>query len=539
VSEVAGGVGPASAPALLLDGVSKRYGTRDACLGARLDVRPGTVHALVGENGAGKSTLLKIAYGEVRADAGRIVIGGREVDRGTWTPAAAIARGMGLVHQHFMLVPTLTTIENIVLGREPLAPARRFGLGRVEPLRRLDLEREIQAVRALSARLGLVVWPERPVGELSVGEQQRVEILKVLWRGAKVLLLDEPTAVLSPPETADFLRLLARLKGEGTTCVLCTHRLDEVEKVADAVTVMRHGAVTAELAGRAATTERIVEAMLGRAPAPPRRSPPRPRGEVRLRVHDLTVARPGAADAVARVSLEVRRGEILGIAGVEGNGQSELILALFGLIRPKRGEIDVDGEGLARKAVTARQAAGLAHVPEDRHRHGALLSASVRDNVLLGRQRELGRHGLVDRVRLDALVWKVLDEWGVEPRDPEATFAALSGGNQQKVVVARELLRPGAKVLLLGQPTRGVDVGAAEQIRARILAAADAGVAVLLVSSDLAELRALADRIAVMRKGRIVATVARDDADPERLGELMTGGDGAGRDPSSVGGGAA
>jgi len=497
--------------ALVLEDVHKSYGDCVANRGCGIHVRRGSIHALVGENGAGKSTLLSVAYGEIRADAGRIVVDGREVERTTWSPARAIAAGLGMVHQHFMLVPTLTVAENVMLGREPLSSWHT-----------LDVPRVVGELRALGERLGLTVWPEGETGELSVGEQQRVEIVKVLWRGANVLLLDEPTAVLSPPEVRDLLRVLEALRDEGKTVVLCTHRLDEVAQVADRVTVLRQGRFVRELERGEASPAAIARAMLGEDPAPPQEFVPAAHGDPVLEVAGLRVARTGATDAVAGVSLSVRAGEILGIAGVEGNGQAELALAIAGLTRPHAGAVRIAGRDVTRATPAARAAAGLGHVPEDRHARAVIPSFSLAENVALGRQRQFSRGLALDRTRLHAETRRLCAEFRVEPPDPEARLGSLSGGNQQKVVVARELSRPGLRALVLAQPTRGVDVGAADVIRRRVRAARDAGVAVLVISSDLHELRELCDRIAVMRRGVLVETLARDAATDERLGALMT-----------------
>jgi simple sugar transport system ATP-binding protein len=506
----AGATASAASLALELEGIDKAYGDCVANAGAALRVARGSIHALVGENGAGKSTLLRIAYGELRADRGRLRVLGREVNRASWSPARAIAAGIGMVHQHFMLVPTLTVAENVVLGDEPHTP---LGL--------LDLRRAVDDLRALGARLGLTVWPEARVGDLSVGEQQRVEIVKVLWRGADVLLLDEPTAVLSPPEVEGFLRTLRALREHGKTVILCTHRLDEVAAVADRVTVMRKGGVVATLERDEASPQAIARAMLGGEPPPPVQFTAATPGDVVLAVSDLVVPRPGAADAVAGVSLAVRGGEIVGVAGVEGNGQSELVLAIAGLVRPRAGRVRVAGREVTTASPAARAAAGLGHVPDDRHARGVVLGFSVAENLVLGRQREwpwLVHHG-----KVGAFAARLVADFGVVPTDVDAPLASLSGGNQQKVVVARELTRPGLRALLLAQPTRGVDLGAADLIRRRVREVRDAGAGVLLVSSDLAELRELCDRIVVMRRGRIAGEVARGAASDDALGALMTG----------------
>jgi ABC-type uncharacterized transport system ATPase subunit len=504
--------------ALDLEGIDKRFGDVVAVVDAHLRVRRGTIHALVGENGAGKSTLLKIAYGQVRADRGTLHVDGVAAPTARWSPARAIAAGIGMVHQHFMLVPTLRVVDNVMLGREPI----KHGW--------LDDTKVIAELREASARAGLSVWPEMRVGELSVGEQQRVEILKVLWRGANVILLDEPTAVLSPPEVKDFLEGLKAMREAGRTVVLCTHRLDEVHQVADAITVMRRGRVVGELPGGTSPAG-IAAAMLGEGAvdellAPAAARPPLPGGSPRLEVEHLRIPRRGGADAVADVSLAIAPGEILGVAGVEGNGQSELVLAIAGLIdHPHRGHghVKLEGKDVTRRTAVERAALGLGHVAEDRHLRGCLLEMSLVDNVVLGRQRELSGRVALDGRRARAITEQLIAAYDVRPPEPDAIMALLSGGNQQKVVVARELSRPGLRVLLLAQPTRGVDLGAAALIHARIREVRDAGVAILLVSSDLDELMKLSDRLVVMARGRIVGHMAAGDASEAALGALMTG----------------
>jgi len=504
--------------ALELRGICKRFGRVVANQEVDFRARRGTVHALVGENGAGKSTLMKIAYGCLRADAGEIALKGERIARERHSAGQAIRRGVGMVHQHFMLVGPLTVVENAVLGREP----KRRGL--------LDLERAAGELTELSRRFGLDVDPRSRIEDLSVGQQQRVEILKVLWQGSDVLILDEPTAVLTPAEVRDLFAVLRGLVADGMTCVLITHKLDEVLAIADRVTVMRRGAVVEELEGEGLSAEQIARAMVGRpvlleverAPAEP--------GDTVLEVEALEVSGRAGRPAVAGVSFSVRAGEILGIAGVEGNGQTELVEAIAGLRRATGGRIRIAGRDLGARSVRARARAGVAHVPEDRHARGLVLELSVADNLILGQQRDFsGRFGL-DRDRIAARADALVDAFDIYPADPDAPARALSGGNQQKVVVARELALPELRLLLCSQPTRGVDIGAIELIHRRIIAARDAGLAVLLVSAELSELCSLADRVAVMYKGKLVNVfgadeLAREDA-TERLGQLMTGASG-------------
>jgi simple sugar transport system ATP-binding protein len=502
-------------PALELRGVNKRYGAVQANDAVDLRVQRRTVHALVGENGAGKSTLMKIAYGHVRPDSGEIRIKGELVKR--HSVAQSIARGVGMVHQHFMLVGPLTVVENVVLGNEPC----RAGIV-------LDLDRAAREVRELSERFGLHVDPHARVEDLSVGQEQRVEILKVLWRGCDVLILDEPTAVLTPGEVRALFDVLRSLVAEGMTVVLITHKLDEVLAIADHVTVMRRGKVVEEMARDGLKAEDIARAMVGR-PVLFRveKGPARP-GDTVLEVNDLHVKGARGIAALRGVSLKVRAGEILGIAGVEGNGQTELVEALVGLRAIDSGSVRVAGHDLTRASVRAHYEAGVAHIPENRHDRALVLDYSIQDNLILGMQREFVRVlGVLDLHRIHERAKKLIADFDVRPADSAQVAHGLSGGNQQKLVIARELSRRGAKLLICAQPTRGVDIGAIEAIHRRMLEARDSGLAVLLVSAELSELRALSDRMVVMFKGRQVASfmgaeLAADDA-LEQCGKYMTG----------------
>jgi general nucleoside transport system ATP-binding protein len=493
-----------TAPALELKGIVRRYGAVAANDGVDLTVAAGSVHALIGENGAGKSTLMNIAYGLVRADAGDIRIGGAAVDRARHSPRGAIARGVGMVHQHFMLVGDLRVVDNLVLGREPV----RHGL--------LDVDAACGQLAALAEAHHLAVDPRARVDTLSVGEQQRVEILQILWQGASLLILDEPTAVLTPGEVRELLATLRALATAGKTVIIITHKLDEVLAVADHVTVMRAGKVVADRPATGLDADQLAHAMIGRLPAHPERSAREAGAESKddvLRVDDLWVTGARGVPAVRGATLAVRSGEIVGIAGVEGNGQTELIEAIAGLRRAHRGTITVHGT--------------IGHVPEDRLGRGLIPAMTLADNALLGRQRELADRLGLDAARIAAHARRLIEQADVRPADPSALAAALSGGNQQKLVVARELDRPGLRLLLAAQPTRGVDVGAIEAIHRRILDARAAGLAVLLSSADLSELRALADRVLVMYRGAIAATLTTAElAAPDawdRIGEHMAG----------------
>jgi simple sugar transport system ATP-binding protein len=499
---------------------------------ANLEVARGEVHALVGENGAGKSTLMRILAGLHDPDGGTVTLDGRDVTG--WSTRQAIDAGVGMVHQHFMLVPTLTVAENLVLGREPRAGVR------------LDRTAAAAEVEALGRRTGLVVAPNRLVSDLSVGEAQRVEVLKVLWRGAKLLILDEPTAVLSPPEVRDLWVVLRRLTSEGSTVVLITHKLDEVMEISDTVTVMRAGETVGRVATRDASPSAIAKMMVGRDVAlagtaaaelglqtegpvargqRPEEQPShqsRATSDAVLTVQDLTVASRLGEQSVRGVSFEIAPGEIFGIAGVEGNGQSELVEAIAGLRAASSGTITLGARDLTPFGVRLRADAGLSHIPEDRHRRGLILEYSLADNFILGQQHHFTRRGVLDRDAITRHGNEQVKAFDVRPPDATLLAAALSGGNQQKVVIAREMRRE-FSVLLASQPTRGVDVGAIEFIHARIRAAAASGRGVLLVSADLVEVLALADRIAVMYEGRFACVLSRAQASAEILGPYMTG----------------
>ena len=516
---------PNVAHAIRAQNIRKSFGPVVANQRASLDVSVGEIHAVVGENGAGKSTLMRILAGIFPPDEGQVEVSGRDVTG--WSTRDAIAAGVGMVHQHFMLVPTLTVAENLILGQE-----LRRGV-------RLDHEAAELAVKALGERTGLVVEPRRLVADLTVGEAQRVEILKVLYRGATILILDEPTAVLSPPEVQDFWRVLRKLKGDGGTVVLITHKLDEVMEISDTVTVMRAGETVGRLATRDASPAAIARMMVGRdvvlaadrialgaatsADLPPPPSDLRiPPSTAVLRVRNLVVPSPRRERAVDDVSFDVHAGEILGIAGVEGNGQTELIEAVAGLRAASSGEMSLGGVLMTPLSVRERADRGLSHIPEDRHRRGLILEYTVADNLILGQQHQFSKRGLLHQPNIAAHAAAQIGEYDIRPPNATLPARALSGGNQQKIVIAREMSRA-FSVLLAAQPTRGVDVGAIEFIHSELMAARDKGKAVLLVSADLVEVLALADRIAVMYGGRIVVTMPRATATAEGLGPYMTG----------------
>jgi simple sugar transport system ATP-binding protein len=524
--------------AVRMRGVVKRFGAVVANAGAELEVASGEIHALVGENGAGKSTLMRVLAGMYPPDGGTIEVAvsvGALRDVTGWTTREAIDAGVGMVHQHFMLVPTLTVAENLILGRE-----LRRGLS-------LDLGAAEREVRALSDRTGLRVDPSRLVSDLSVGEAQRVEILKTLYRGAKVLILDEPTAVLSPPEVLELWKVLRRLRDDGGTVVLITHKLDEVVEISETITVMRAGRTVGRMRTADATPRGIARMMVGRdvslaldsreagsgkRESNPREVPTPSRFPVpALQVEHLVVASSRKPNEVDDVSFTVARGEILGIAGVEGNGQTELSEAITGLRAVSSGPISIANTPSTLVNVTtldvrARADAGLSHIPEDRHRRGLVLEYSVADNLILGQQhRFTGGASVLDRARVARNAADRIRTFDIRPPDESLPSRALSGGNQQKIVIAREMGRD-FTVLIAAQPTRGVDVGAIEFIHDQLNRARADGKAVLLVSADLIEILALSDRVAVMYGGRIVVALPGRDASAEVLGPYMTGASG-------------
>jgi len=514
--------------AIRMQGIDKTFGSVRANRGASLDVRAGEIHALVGENGAGKSTLMKILGGLQKPDAGKMEVNGRDVTG--WSTSDAIHAGIGVVHQHFMLVPTLTVAENIVLGMEPTRGGR------------FDYAKAVADVQKLSAETGLAVSADAKVSDLSVGEAQRVEILKTLFRGAEILVLDEPTAVLSPPEVKELWTVLRRLRDAGGTIVLITHRLDEVIEISDVITVMRAGQTVERLKTSETSAAQIARAMVGRDVVLSSRDEASAlgthpeEGEVEpapgftpsddmtsaIRVTDLVIMGSRNTRAVDGVTFSIRPGEILGIAGVEGNGQTELIEGLAGLRPIVSGLMRVNGHDVTGESISARRDAGVSHIPEDRHRRGLILDYSIADNLLLGLQGDYSKRGILNGERISENARKRIETFDIRPPSADLPARALSGGNQQKVVIAREMGRP-FTILLASQPTRGVDVGAIEFIHAQLREARAAGAAVLLISAELNEIMALADRVAVMYRGKLTKVIPIEQADEETLGDYMTG----------------
>ena len=494
---------------LELRGITKRFGSFTANDRINLEVRPGEIHALLGENGAGKSTLMNVLYGLYQPEEGEILVDG--VPQHFRGPGDAMAAGIGMVHQHFMLVPVFTVAENVMLGHETTKFAGA-----------LDLTSARAHVRAVADRFGFEVDPDAVVEDLPVGVQQRVEIIKALSRDAKVLVFDEPTAVLTPQETDELMQIMRQLRNDGTAIVFITHKLREVREVADRITVIRHGKVVAETSPEDSTNE-LASLMVGRAVELTVQKGAPKTSEGGLKISDLTIADDTGHIVVDRVSLEVRPGEILAIAGVQGNGQTELASALVGLQQVTSGEITLGGESILGKPVKQIIDAGVAFVPEDRIEEGLVGSFSVAENLMLNRTTDPAfvSGGTVKRAALTEFAEQKIEEYDIRTRGPHSAAGSLSGGNQQKVVIARELSRD-LNLLVASQPTRGVDVGSIEFIHTRIVETRDAGVPVVLVSTELDEVSALADRIAVMYKGAVIGIVP-GNASRETLGLMMAG----------------
>jgi simple sugar transport system ATP-binding protein len=490
-------------------GIDKRFGAVQANRGVDLEVAAGSVHGLIGENGAGKSTLMSILYGFYAADAGSIAVHGRALAAGS---QEAIRAGIAMVHQHFMLIDTMSVLDNVMLGMEGGALLRRS--------RRVAR----RALEEVSRRYGLAVPPEAMVGALTVGAQQRVEILKALYRGADILILDEPTGVLTPQEAADLFRVLAALRAEGKTTLLVTHKLREILAVTDRVSVMRAGAMVAHRRTAETTAEELGALMIGRAPGGLPAGGGAAPGEVMLEADGLVLHDARGVRVLDSVSLQVRAGEIVGIAGVSGNGQSELLDILAGMLSPDAGGIRVRGVEATGASPARMRALGVGHVPEDRHRTGLVTSLPLRECAILGHHDDPAwrRGPLLDWRRVERHAASLMQRYDVRPRAPRLRTALFSGGNQQKLVLAREAERAPA-VLLVGQPTRGVDIGGIAAIHRRLLALREAGCAVLLVSVELEEILRLADRILVMSGGRITGETTPAATDERQLGLMMAG----------------
>ena len=497
------------AVAVRLSALSKKFGSFFANSNISLSVEKGTIHALVGENGAGKSTLTKIIYGMHRPTSGEMFIDGKAVCFSS--PREAIHSGIGMVHQHFMLIPELSVTENIILGNEQCGLFQRIPLKKSKALILNDAE-----------AYGLALDPDALVGSLSIGEQQRVEILKLLFRRAAIMIFDEPTAVLTPLETERFFATLRSLRDKGKTIILITHKLDEVLAVADMVSVMRRGEIVGTIPAASATKGELAEMMVGRSLLLRVTNPPASPGETILSINQLGFRTKKGLERVHDLSLTIRAGEIYGIAGVEGNGQSELLQMLWGLAPEGAiicGEALLRGRSLIGRSPAEIARMGVSHIPEDRLRHAVISNYTVSENLLFGRHRERSFHqgtgfntGAVNRY-----AEKMIGDYAVSCSSPDRQpLKALSGGNQQKVVLARELSRPAISLLLLAQPTRGVDIGSIETIHQKIIEARTSGIAILLVSSELEEIIALSTRIGCLYKGSIRHEFSQEEVELKR-----------------------
>lgn len=476
-----------------------------------LRILNGEKHAIVGENGAGKSTLMKMLNGLYPPTSGKIFYNGKEVEIDS--PNKASELGIGMVYQHFMLVPTLTVAENMILGVEP-----KKGVS-------LDLEKAKKDVLEVSKKYGFSVDPDALVSDLSIGMQQRVEILKILFKGANLLVFDEPTAVLTPKEIKEFYAIMDNLIAEGKTIIFISHKLQEVLDISDNITVIRRGKNIVTFPTKEATKEKIANAMVGR---PVLFDIERPVVKIKdevLKVENLTIKNKYGIEKVKNITFDIKKGEIFGIAGVEGSGQTELIEALTGLIVPISGKMVLDNVVLEKKTPRKISMLGMAHIPEDRHKRAAIAEFSVMENFALGLENtEYSKYGFLNLKKMKKEAEEYMEKYDVRPRNVEVAFGQLSGGNQQKIIVARELEKKNNSLIIAGQPTRGVDIGAVEFIHKLILNEKNKEKAVLVVSSELSEIMSLSDRIAVMCGGEITGILDREEATEEKIGILMAGG---------------
>ena len=490
----------------------KCFGEVQAVRGACFDLMPGEIHSLIGENGAGKSTMMKLLYGMYPLDGGQILLEGEPAKK--LTPKIAIEKGVGMVHQEFMLVPELTVLENIILGFEP-----RKGIT-------IDEKSARAMVQGYIDRYGMDVQMGKRISQISVGEAQRVEIIKILTRGAKVLILDEPTAVLTPQEAQRLFHILENLRKAGKSIVFISHRLGEVLQISDRMTVMRQGETVGTITREDASYEKLARMMIGREVFLNVERQPNAPGETVLSVDNLWTSGEKELSKIRGLSLSVRAGEIVGIAGIDGNGQSELIEAIAGLRKVERGSVRLLNRDVTNKSPKRIRAAGLAHIPEDRNLRGLNRRMTIYENLAVAQidQKPFTRGGVINRRAMMELAKRLAERYDIRPPQPTLPTSSLSGGNAQKVVVAREV-EIGAKLLIASQPTRGVDIGAIESIEAVLQKVKASGIGVLLVSADLREILSLSDRILVMYEGRITGEVEAASATEDNLGLLMMGGE--------------
>jgi len=496
--------------AVVMKGIVKRFPGVLANDHVDLFVEKGEIHAIVGENGAGKTTLMKQLYGLLKPDEGEIYINGKRVEFSG--PADAIKNGIGMVHQHFMLVDNLTAYENVIIGMEP-----RKGI-------LLDRKKARKEVKKLSEEYGLTIDVDMKIEDMPVGLQQRVEIIKTLYRGAEILILDEPTAVLTPQETEELFEVLRRLKKSGKTIIFISHKLNEVMEISDRITVMRQGRVTGNLITSQTTPQEIARLMVGREVVLTVEKKPKEAGETLLKIEDLWVKDNRKLDAVKGVSFEVKRGEIVGIAGVAGNGQSELVEAITGLRGAERGRVLFRGEDITGYDPKRLRDLGMFHVPEDRLKRGLIVDFPAYFNTILGRHmiEPFVKSGFLNMKEIKRFSKQLFEKFDIRPRNIELLAGSFSGGNQQKIIVAREMsFSP--ELLVVAQPTRGLDVGAIEFIHKTLVSMRDAGVGVLLISMELDEIFSLSDRILVMYEGQIMGEVRPEDTTPEEVGLMMAG----------------
>lgn len=500
--------------AIELIGITKRFPGVIANDNVNLTVQRGEIHAICGENGAGKSTLMKMLYGMQAPDEGRMLVDGEEVSLSS--PSDAIGRGIGMVHQHFMLAEQLTVLENVILGSEPVNEEQPFGM--------IDFKAAHKHFAEVGEAYGLTIDPDDLVETLEVGERQRVEIIKVLFRGAEILILDEPTAVLVPQEVEELFRNMRDLKANGATILFIDHKLQEVLEIADAITVLRQGRTIATVDPKDVTAGDLAELMVGSELPKPDTTDSTVTDEVLLEVDAVTVLDVDDRPIVDNVSLDIRRGEIVGIAGVEGNGQHELVSAIIGTMNPSAGMVSLGGDDIAHWSVRERREAGVAYVPQDRHAEGLLLNAPLWENSALGHQTKppYAKGIWIDREGSRGHTETIRESYDVRTPNVDVSAHALSGGNQQKLILGREITSE-PKLLIASHPTRGIDVGAQAAVWDHLRRARADGLATLLISADLDELIGLSDTIVVMFRGRMVATLDPSDVTPRDLGEYMTG----------------